>query len=161
MGVPVIGTIAMFAGERDLRGWLPCDGRRISAPRHPALYVALGHSRANAPQYFALPKLADPVPGVHYIVCDEGLYVGEEDPEPPAFVPDTLGLVVLWTGPEPPNGCQFAEGQLFDVKSNQALFSVLGVRFGGDGEKKFALPNLQQPARRERAVICVDGVYPS
>jgi hypothetical protein len=36
------------------------------------------------------------------------------------------------------------EGQILPIGSNQALFSVLGKRFGGDGTTTFALPDLRQ-----------------
>lgn len=34
-------------------------------------------------------------------------------------------------------------GQLIPISSNQALFALLGVNFGGDGIRTFGLPNLQ------------------
>ncbi len=34
-------------------------------------------------------------------------------------------------------------GQTLAINSNQALFSLLGTTFGGDGRTNFALPNLQ------------------
>lgn len=34
-------------------------------------------------------------------------------------------------------------GQLLPINQNQALFSLLGTTFGGDGRVNFALPNLQ------------------
>jgi len=34
-------------------------------------------------------------------------------------------------------------GQLMPINQNQALFSLLGTTFGGDGRVNFALPNLQ------------------
>jgi microcystin-dependent protein len=34
-------------------------------------------------------------------------------------------------------------GQLLPISSNTALFSLLGVNFGGDGIRTFGLPNLQ------------------
>ena len=34
-------------------------------------------------------------------------------------------------------------GQLLAINTNQALFSLLGTTYGGDGRITFALPNLQ------------------
>jgi microcystin-dependent protein len=34
-------------------------------------------------------------------------------------------------------------GQVLAINQNQALFSLLGISFGGDGIRNFALPNLQ------------------
>jgi microcystin-dependent protein len=43
----------------------------------------------------------------------------------------------------PPNGWAFCNGQLLPIQQNQALFSLLGVTYGGNGVTTFALPNLQ------------------
>jgi microcystin-dependent protein len=42
-----------------------------------------------------------------------------------------------------PKGYAFCDGQLFPINQNQALFSLLGTTYGGDGITNFALPNLQ------------------
>ena len=43
----------------------------------------------------------------------------------------------------PPQGWALCNGQLLPINQNQALFSLLGTTFGGDGRVNFALPNLQ------------------
>jgi microcystin-dependent protein len=43
----------------------------------------------------------------------------------------------------PPRGWALCNGQLLAISQNQALFSLLGTTFGGDGRVTFALPNLQ------------------
>jgi microcystin-dependent protein len=43
----------------------------------------------------------------------------------------------------PPKGWALANGQLLPINQNQALFSLLGTTFGGDGRINFGLPNLQ------------------
>lgn len=43
----------------------------------------------------------------------------------------------------PPKGWAFCNGQLLPINQNQALFSLLGTVYGGDGITNFALPNLQ------------------
>lgn len=43
----------------------------------------------------------------------------------------------------PPKGWAFCDGQLLPINQNQALFSLLGTTYGGDGRVNFALPNLQ------------------
>jgi len=42
-----------------------------------------------------------------------------------------------------PKGWAFCNGQLLPINQNQALFSLLGTTFGGDGRVNFGLPNLQ------------------
>ena len=42
-----------------------------------------------------------------------------------------------------PFGWAQASGQILPISSNTALFSLLGVNFGGNGTSNFGLPNLQ------------------
>ncbi len=42
-----------------------------------------------------------------------------------------------------PRGWALCNGQILPINQNQALFSLLGTTFGGDGRVTFALPNLQ------------------
>ncbi len=42
-----------------------------------------------------------------------------------------------------PKGWAQCNGQLLPINQNQALFSLLGTTYGGDGRVNFALPNLQ------------------
>jgi microcystin-dependent protein len=42
-----------------------------------------------------------------------------------------------------PKGWAMCNGQLLPINQNQALFSLLGTVYGGDGRVNFGLPNLQ------------------
>jgi microcystin-dependent protein len=42
-----------------------------------------------------------------------------------------------------PRDWAFCNGQLLSIAQNQALFSLLGTTYGGNGQTTFALPNLQ------------------
>jgi microcystin-dependent protein len=43
----------------------------------------------------------------------------------------------------PPKGWAFCNGQLLPINQNQALFSLLGTTYGGDGRVNFALPDVR------------------
>jgi len=43
----------------------------------------------------------------------------------------------------PPKGWALCNGQLLPINQNQALFSLLGTTYGGDGRVNFGLPDLQ------------------
>ena len=49
--------------------------------------------------------------------------------------------IISWNFP--PKGWAFCNGQLLPINQNQALFSLLGTTYGGNGQTTFALPNLQ------------------
>jgi len=42
-----------------------------------------------------------------------------------------------------PKGWAMCNGQLLSINTNAALYSLLGVQFGGDGRTTFALPDLR------------------
>ena len=54
-----------------------------------------------------------------------------------------LGEVRLMSFGYPPTGWALCNGQLLAISQSQALFSLLGTTYGGDGRTTFALPNLQ------------------
>jgi microcystin-dependent protein len=54
-----------------------------------------------------------------------------------------LGEIKIMSFNFPPKGWAFCNGQLMAINQNQALFSLLGTYYGGDGRTTFALPNLQ------------------
>ena len=54
-----------------------------------------------------------------------------------------LGEIRIMAFGFPPKGWALCNGQLLPINQNQALFSLLGTMYGGDGRVNFALPNLQ------------------
>ncbi len=54
-----------------------------------------------------------------------------------------LGEVRVMSFGFAPKGWAQCNGQLLPINQNQALFSLLGTTFGGDGRVNFALPDLR------------------
>jgi microcystin-dependent protein len=54
-----------------------------------------------------------------------------------------LGEIRVMSFNFPPKGWALCNGQLMPINQNQALFSLLGTTFGGDGRVNFALPDLR------------------
>jgi len=54
-----------------------------------------------------------------------------------------LGEIKIISFNFPPKGWAFCNGQLLPINQNQALFSILGTTYGGNGQTTYALPNLQ------------------
>jgi microcystin-dependent protein len=54
-----------------------------------------------------------------------------------------LGEIRVFSFNFAPRGWALCNGQLLPINQNQALFSILGTTYGGDGRTTFALPNLQ------------------
>src|SRR6476469_6247438 len=54
-----------------------------------------------------------------------------------------LGEVKIISWNFPPKGWAFCNGQTLAINQNQALFSLFGTMYGGNGQTTFALPNHQ------------------
>lgn len=54
-----------------------------------------------------------------------------------------IGEIRIFSFNFPPRNWALCNGQLLAINQNQALFSLLGTTYGGNGITNFALPNLQ------------------
>ncbi len=54
-----------------------------------------------------------------------------------------IGEITMFAGNFAPRGWAFCDGQLLSVSQNDALFSILGTIYGGDGRTTFGLPDLR------------------
>lgn len=54
-----------------------------------------------------------------------------------------VGEIRMFAGNFPPRGWAFCDGQLLAVSQNDALFSLFGTIYGGDGRTTFGLPDLR------------------
>jgi microcystin-dependent protein len=60
--------------------------------------------------------------------------------------------IITWNFP--PKGWAFCNGQQLPINQNQALFSLMGTMYGGNGQTTFALPDL-----RGRVPIHIGGSF--
>ena len=73
----------------------------------------------------------------------------------------TLGEIMLFASPARAVGIP-ANGQLLPINQNQAIFSLLGTTYGGNGQTTFALPDLRSIAPNNMTYsICDEGIFPS
>src|SRR5260370_24461974 len=57
--------------------------------------------------------------------------------------PPLMGEIKIVSFNFAPQGWALCNGGLLPINQNQALFSLLGTMYGGNGQTTFALPNLQ------------------
>ncbi len=82
--------------------------------------------------------------GSNYIIALQGLFPSRNnDGGVRSSSEPYLGEVDLFAGNFAPRGWAHSEGQLLPIAQNQALFSLLGTTYGGDGRTNFALPDLR------------------
>ena len=55
----------------------------------------------------------------------------------------TIGEVRMFAGTFAPQNWALCDGQLMSIAQNHALFSILGITYGGNGVDTFALPDLR------------------
>jgi len=54
-----------------------------------------------------------------------------------------IGEIRMFAGNFAPAGWALCEGQLMPISENDALFTLIGTTYGGDGQETFALPDLR------------------
>jgi microcystin-dependent protein len=169
---PMVGAIGLFAGINPPAGWLVADGSVLPLQQYVPLFEAIGTAfGGNGATDVQLPDLvgraavgAGQGPSVS-IALGQQVDAGPDTPvaclglnylinvagaAPPAtgnggFAPSAavLGEVVAYAGAAIPDGWLPCDGRELLVSGNEALFGVLGSRFGGNGETSFALPDLR------------------
>ena len=82
----------------------------------------------------------------------------------------TIGEIKMFGGNFAPRNWAFCSGQLLPIANNEALFSILGTNYGGDGRTTFSLPDLREKDENGKPrnwnnepsyIICLTGMYPS
>lgn len=85
-----------------------------------------------------------PTLALNYIICLQGIFPSRNADVNNADGDEAyLGEIVAWAGNFAPKGWALCAGQTLAINQNQALFSLLGTTYGGDGRTTFQLPNLQ------------------
>ncbi|WP_313791152.1 phage tail protein [Oryzibacter oryziterrae] len=80
-----------------------------------------------------------------------------------------LGEVATFAFNYCPQGWAPTNGMLLSIQQNQALFSLLGTKFGGNGVNSFALPKYSvisaptnsAPGQLMTVCIALQGIYPA
>lgn len=75
----------------------------------------------------------------------------------PAMADPFIGEVKMFAGNFAPRGWAFCEGQTLPISQHQALFSLLGTTYGGDGRTTFKLPDLRNRAPVHPATVKSGG----
>lgn len=76
-----------------------------------------------------------------------------------------LGDIQLFAFDFAPSYWMTCEGQILNIAQNQALYSLIGDKFGGNGTTTFGLPDLRNALPMQgmgmHYCIAIQGVYPS
>jgi len=111
----------------------------------PPSNIMLGDTGGSQPHANMEPSL-----GLNYIIALQGVYPSRNLTDGDdgggialAGADPFVGEISLFAGNFAPRGWAFCDGQLLPIPSNDALFSLLGTTYGGDGRTTFGLPDLR------------------
>lgn len=76
-----------------------------------------------------------------------------------------IGQIQLFPYNFEPRGWVLCDGRTMQIMQNQALYSLIGVTFGGNGATEFKLPDLRNAnplatTNQMKYYIAVEGLYP-
>jgi len=155
-GNAMLSEIRLFPYTFAPSGWLTANGQTLSITEYSALYSKLGTNfGGNGTTTFRLPTLADPQENVHYLISNDLSNYNQ--------VPDTeyLGAIISFAQPVSVTQLVEASGASLPINQNQALFSLLGNRFGGNNVTTFNLPNLNANQTTLKYYMTSNGIFPS
>ena len=169
---PMVGAIGLFAALSPPAGWALADGSLLPIRNNTQLFMTIGTTfGGSGVSTFALPDLGartalgvgqgpvieiqlgqtvdagpdTPVPclGLNYIINVSGSAPPNQGNGGFPDFAALLGEVIAYAGQNFPPGWVPADGREMPIAGNEALFGLIGDRFGGDGKITFALPDLR------------------
>lgn len=155
-----IGEVGLFVNTCIPLGWLPCDGATYNKADYEELFVRIGYQFGGSGNTFKVPDLrgTEPNEKMKYYISTTGYF----NPGPEMLM-GSVNLYAYNTNVTDSNNVSLCDGKLINNNENQALFSLLGVTFGGNGTTNFAIPDLRgaAPAPGMNYSIAKWGLYPS
>jgi len=147
-----LGQIKRIAHKVSAPQWDTCEGQVLPVNDYAGLAAILDRKWHNSNISIKLPTFSDKQHGIYTMNTkgggyDEGSTLG------------TIGLFPFEQNQRMQNWIP-CQGQQLSIPQFQAIFALIGSRFGGDGRSTFALPNL---ADVDGCCywICINGAYPS
>lgn len=168
-GAQLLGSLLLSPYDFIPRYFEPCHGQVLPIKSNLPLFSLLGaRFGGDGQSTFGLPDMRnhDPIKGLAYLIATRGIY-----PERKILSPDygniqpllgQISCVPYLSKYVPPSGWAACDGQLRQIDREVALYSLLGTKFGGDGKKTFALPDLRDHELKTGItyVIAVHGRFP-
>lgn len=181
----VLSEFRLFPFNRQVEWFLPCDGRLLQLSGNISLYSLIGDTFGGdgGRTYFAIPDFVNksPLPGLTYHICITGAF---PDVGPNGFSGSPNGDINYYPIANPdyvtnlfiseivlaknadkrvPRYLIPCDGRTLKVNEHQALFALLGNKFGGDAQTTFSVPDLsavQSPVAGASYYIVAEGIFP-
>jgi microcystin-dependent protein len=166
----LLGSLLLIPYDYVPVHFAPCQGQLLPIQSNPALFSLLGIKFGGDGQTdFELPDMRkhNPIKGLSYAIATKGIYPKRKALEPSYYygIPPLIGqisCVAYLAKYVPPPSWAKCDGQLLNIDKNIALYSLLGAKFGGDGQTTFALPDLRDHELKKGLtyVIALSGRFP-
>lgn len=154
----VMGRVQLFAQEAPVYGHTLADGRELSRTKRSVLFGLLGDRfGGDGETTFALPDLTSRS-GTSHQICTSTLNTWR--PYDDGAGQCYLSELSFWGSHTTPGNWQSATGIFLPIRTNQALFDLIGTTFGGDGKTTFSLPGLSATKQEPMPAMCRSGTYP-
>ncbi len=159
-----IGSIGLFPNSKVPGGWTLCDGRELKIQLNAPLFSLLSSTYGGDGSHtFALPNLIEEgmmldIRMSYYIYSrDDGIYPIREGGRdfPDGYY---LGEISMFAFNFSPGTFRLCNGEILNIQENQELYSLIDTRFGGDGKKTFALPNLKDASEQIKLLYAIADI---
>lgn len=157
----VVAEIQVFPYNFAPLGYQPCDGRSLQIADYQTLYSLLGTKfGGDGMTTFNLPDLRgmEPNPLVKYCIAAEGNFPDFGGGSNEMFI----GQVVMFPFPQDASDFMRCDGRTLQINQYNALFSLIGNKYGGDGVNNFKIPDMRKmnPNKDIWYHINTNGIYP-
>jgi microcystin-dependent protein len=154
---PPVGQTFISATKISSQNFAECAGQSLPVNKYLVLKTYMGtRFGGDGQQSFNLPDLRSKAPAnCRYMM-------GVQGKDPFSAGQDLfVGEIMLFPFDTEFQGLRLCNGDKLPIEQNKALFSLLRDRFGGDGQKTFALPDLRTAAPPQFSYyINMRGVFP-
>ncbi|MGC1380687.1 MAG: tail fiber protein [Candidatus Baltobacteraceae bacterium] len=165
----LIGSLLLVPYDFVPRHFEKAAGQILPIKSNLTLYVLLGNRfGGDGKNDFGLPDMRkhQPIEGLTYLIATSGIFPNRKALDPDVGVDPLIGqlsLVAYVPKYTPPPGWAACDGQLLKISDHQALYSLLGTKFGGDSRTTFALPDLRKNELLKGItyVIALRGRFPT
>jgi microcystin-dependent protein len=165
---PLLGSIILFGGNFEPRGWAFCNGQSLQIAQYSALFSLLGTTYGgDGIATFQLPDLRGRVPvhagsGSGLTSRSPGETMGQEAVtlSPTQVPPHSHDLVVanVPSSSDRAQGDMLARSQIYSDRPSATLaLNPLSISFSGGGQPH----DNMQPSLCLNYIIALEGIYPS
>lgn len=153
----VLGEVRIFPYGFTPPGFLAANGQEVSKSTYSGLYEMIGTTYGgDGSTTFKLPNMPKMNDIIFYAISTDPTLKAEN-----GTGNEYIGEIIPMLVSLPTNRWIPANGLTLPINQNQALFSLLGTKFGGDGQVNFNVPNLNSSQSALVYYVANTGVFPT